>query len=127
MSDYVPARLGQLFSIVEMLEVVAREIAREARRRAEARRPRPKRGATLRPGGETPLWNALAAAIRPRLARRGARALLGRELNLHRARIGEYFGRQSAMPDAERTLELLLWLGRQPPASSAALRQERRR
>ena len=115
MAEYVPARLGQLLEIVEMLDYVARELAREARKRVEARRPRPKRGATLRPSAETPLWNALAAAIRPRLARRGARALLARELDLHRARIGEYFDRKSAMPDAERALELLLWLGRQPP------------
>ena len=73
-----------------------------------------KRGATLRPSHDTPLWNALVSLVGPRLRRRGARTLLARELGLHRARVGEYFKRTSAMPDAERTLRLLVWLSRQP-------------
>jgi len=56
--------------------------------------------------------------VQPNLKKRGQRALLARELGLHRARIGEYFGRKSAMPDAERTLELLIWLGRQAVKST---------
>jgi hypothetical protein len=69
------------------------------------------------------LWNALAALVRPRLRRRGAGALLARELGLHRARIGEYFNRRSTMPDAERTLRLLMWLSRQPPEKRDAVSQ----
>ena len=79
----------------------------------DRRKPRTGRGGTLRPSMETPLWNAVVTIVRPRLRRRGARALLARELGVHRARIGEYFGRQTAMPDAERTLRLLIWLSRQ--------------
>ena len=119
MSEYAPARFANLLAIAETLELVARGIAQEARKRADARRPRVKRGATLRPSAETPLWNALAAAVKPRLRKRGDRALLARELDVHRARIGEYFFDANAMPDAERALQLLVWLSRQPAESRA--------
>lgn len=76
-------------------------------------------GAGSGPAG--PLWNALLALVGPRLHRRGARALLARELGVHRARIGEYFKRWSAMPDAERTLRLLVWLSRQPRQKAKAV------
>ena len=114
MAEYTPARMGQLLEMGGVLETVAQELARAARKRAHNNRKRIKRGATLRPCDETPLWNALVSHVQPRLAKRGARALLARELDLHRARIGEYFFRRTAMPDAERTLTLLLWLARQP-------------
>jgi hypothetical protein len=105
-------RLGIWFEIAGLLERAARELAREARKRGDARKPRSRRGATLRPSLETPLWNALVPMLKRHLNRRGDRALLARELDLHRARIGEYFDTQSAMPDAERTLQLLLWMSR---------------
>lgn len=111
-------RLEFLFSIAEALELAARGLARETEMRLFARK-RPRRGATLRPSVDTPLWNALVAAVGPHLQRRGARALLARELGLHRARMHEYFDRQTAMPDAERALELLLWLSRQPREPNA--------
>jgi hypothetical protein len=113
MKPYTHPRLATLFFIAEFLESAAREMAMEARKRSDARKPKSGRGATLRPSLETPLWNALVTMVQPNLKKRGQRALLARELGLHRARIGEYFGRKSAMPDAERTLELLIWLGRQ--------------
>lgn len=107
--------------MLRVIDALAQELERAMHRRREARRPRIKRGATLRPSDDTPLWNAVAALVRPRLRRRGARALLARELGLHRARIGEFFGgASSAMPDAERTLRLLVWLSHQPPPKSAA-------
>lgn len=59
--------------------------------------------------------------IRPKLRKRGARALLARELGLHRARMGEFFFRRTGMPDAERTLRLLLWLARQPADKNQAV------
>ena len=99
-----------LFEFADILEQAAREMAKEARKTAEARRPRARRGATLRPGPDTPLWNALAEMGRPLLQRRGARAILARELGVHRARVGEYFDKREAMPDAERTLRLFVLL-----------------
>lgn len=112
MPYYTHPKLAALFAGVEILELAAREVAREARKRMDARKPRARRGATLRPSAETPLWNAVARMVKPHLRRRGDRALLARELDVHRARIGEFFDRQSAMPDAERTLQLLIWLSR---------------
>jgi len=120
MGAYYPSKLAGVVALAEIIDAVARELEKEVHRRREARRPRIKRGATLRPSDDTPLWNALVSLVGPRLRRRGTRALLARELGLHRARIGEYFKRQSAMPDAERTLRLLLWLSRQPPDAMQA-------
>jgi len=117
MPPHTHPRLEIWFEIAEILELAARELAREARKRVDARKPRSRRGATLRPSMETPLWNALVPLVKRHLKRRGDRALLARELDLHRARVGEYFDRQSAMPDAERTLQLLIWLGRHTGAT----------
>ena len=114
MTPYLPSQLARLVALAEVIDAIDRELEQVMHTRREARRPRIKRGATLRPGDDTPLWNALISLVGPRLRRRGARALLARELVLHRARIGEYFTRRSAMPDAERTLRLLVWLSRQP-------------
>ena len=66
----------------------------------------------MRPGLDTPLWQAVVRAVRPHLRERGAKALLARELGVHRARVGEFFIKETAMPDAERTLLLLTWLAR---------------
>jgi hypothetical protein len=118
MKPYSFSKLGQVMALAELIDLLAQSLTREMHRRREARRPRIKRGATLRPSDDTPLWNALVALTAPRLRRRGARALLARELDLHRARIGEYFSRRSAMPDAERTLQLLVWLSRQSAATN---------
>jgi len=108
-----PAALRLTTTAIEILAEAARLAAIKG---ATALRPPPKRkarGGTLRPGAETPLWNALVEEVRPLLRKRGTRALLARELAVHRTRITEFFITQHAMPDAERTLELLLWLGRQ--------------
>jgi hypothetical protein len=111
-SGLVDGRLGLLVVIAEVLELSARELLVISRRKWKDLRRRP-RGGTLRPSElETPLWLALAAAVRPHLKKRGSRALLARELGVHRARVTEYFIRGHAMPDAERTLLLLIWLGK---------------
>jgi ribosomal protein L30/L7E len=67
-------------------------------------------GETLRPGAETPLWNALVAQVRPLLKGHGEQAKLARLLGLHRQSIHAYFSAVNRMPDAERTLQLLAWL-----------------
>ena len=112
------ARLNQTLAIGEAVFAAAEVLARIASQQFK-RTPTP-RGATLRPGADTPLWLALVAAIRPQLHRRGAKALLGHELGVHRGRITEFFVQRTAMPDAERTLLLLEWLGRQRAHAHAA-------
>jgi hypothetical protein len=82
----------------------------EDRRRAFRADRRPRQGATLRPGKDTPLWNALVAEVRPHLRRHGTQVNLGRLLGLDRQTIHAYFIARTRMPDAERTLQLLTWL-----------------
>lgn len=108
-----------LFAFVDALDELATELASEARKRAAPRRSRVRRGATLRPGPDTPLWNALATMTQPALQRRGAKATLARELGVHRSRVSEYFSRRASMPDAERALQLLVWLARENRAKAA--------
>jgi hypothetical protein len=91
------------------------EIVRLGARSAHNRyrlRTRRSRGRTLRPGTETPLWNALAAEARRRTRTWGAKVNLGRHLGVPRQRIHEFLKAGSAAPDAERVLELLLWINR---------------
>ncbi len=94
------------------LEAAGVAIARISRRHLKPK-PRRGRGATIRPGVDTPLWLALVARVRPLLRTRGAKILLARELNLDPSRISQFFVTRTASPDAERTLLLLGWLGRQ--------------
>jgi hypothetical protein len=105
-------------AFAELLDLLSRDARASYRRRAA--RPLPG-GATLRPGPTTPLWNRLAAQIRPWLKRRGEKAQLARLLGLHRQAVNEYFASGSRMPDAERTLLLLEWLAarraHRPPPS----------
>jgi hypothetical protein len=69
-------------------------------------------GRTLRPGRETPFWNALRAHLRPHLRKYGSQVNLGRLLGLPRQRINAFVTGGGQMPDAERTLQLLYWLHR---------------
>ena len=101
------SKFGHVLAMGEAVSAAARVLDRVARQKPESS-PIP-RGATLRPGVETPLWRALVVAIHPLLKRRGAKALLAHELGLHRGRITDFFVTQAAMPDAERTLLLLEW------------------
>ena len=73
-------------------------------------RKRPRRGQTLKPGLDTPMWNALVAALVEQFKRRGERVHLARVLGLPRQRVTEMLRSQSILPDAERTLILLMWL-----------------
>ena len=88
---------------------VAQELARIAATQVSARRVR-RRGATLRPGASTPMWNALVQAVRPYLNKRGEKIKLGRILGVPPQRVHDYFVARTAAPDAERTLLLLHWL-----------------
>jgi hypothetical protein len=65
---------------------------------------------TRRPGTETPLWNALAAALRAELQPHGAQARLARHLGIPRQRLRDFLKARARMPDAELTLYLMHWL-----------------
>jgi hypothetical protein len=102
--------------VISQAEAMAAQVAGAFQ--VPARRRGRKGGGTLRPGSETPLWNALRRRIRPHLLRYGQQANLGRLLGLPRQRINAFVTGGGEMPDAERTLQLLVWL--------AAVRQGRR-
>jgi hypothetical protein len=107
--EYTPARLRPLFELADGLADLADAALRSAVREYK-RRHRVSRGATLRPGAGTPLWNELALELRHRLRRRGEKANLARYLGLPRQRVHEFVTAKTAGPDAERTLMLLVWI-----------------
>ncbi len=117
--------LDSLIGLLGDLGVLAVEHAqRSAQRRKDARRPR--RGATLRPGDDTPLWSAVVTKVRPHLAKRGAKANLARVLEVPRQRVHDYFVTGTQMPDAERMIHVLLWLAsRETPEGKAITKSPR--
>jgi hypothetical protein len=99
-------------TLIEELIEAAVVAAREARRKRRLRRDvRPRRGVTLRPGPDTPLWNQLRRNLRPYLRRWGSKAQLARLLGLPRQRLQDTLKAGTASLYAERTLLLLGWLG----------------
>ncbi len=99
--------LGLAEVLLEASIFAASQASRAFRLRSN---PRARRGRTLRPGIETPLWNALRAQLRPHVRRRGSQARLARLLGLPRQRVNAYLTGGREMPDAERVLQLLAWL-----------------
>ncbi|CAM3133079.1 hypothetical protein [Rariglobus hedericola] len=105
----VPPTLRPIAGLLDILaELAVEQAQRSAQRRKDAKRPR--KGATLRPGADTPLWNAVVAQIRPHLRTRGTKTNLARLLEVPRQRVQDYFVSGTQMPDAERMIHLLLWL-----------------
>lgn len=101
--------LRSLCLLADLLSEAATATVSAARRKYEARRYSP-RGATLHPGRQTPLWNELALAVRKSFRRRGDQSRLARYLGLSRQRLHVLLVARAACPDAERTLQLLVWL-----------------
>lgn len=113
MSSY-PTHPGieTLFAVTDEIVFVARELAMAAAKQLPPAKRR-QRGATLRPGPTTPLWNAVVQGVRPHLVRWGEKIKLGRLLGVPPQRIHEYFVAGTATPDAERTLLIIHWLAQQ--------------
>jgi hypothetical protein len=114
-------RLDLHYALAEFIGAAAIDLARHAQKafRVEPRRRPAKGGKTLRPGKDTPLWNALRVQLRPHLKKYGHQANLARLLGLPRQRVNSFVTGGGQMPDAERTLQLLAWLmmvrsGRRP-------------
>ncbi|MCX6937680.1 MAG: hypothetical protein NTU80_07235 [Verrucomicrobia bacterium] len=100
-------------SLVELLgdaAIAAAAMAARATYDATFRRKRgPRR--KVRPGLDTPLWNALAPELRRALLPYGAKARLARHLGIPRQRLQDYLKAGARVPDGEITLRLLHWLG----------------
>jgi len=84
--------------------------AAQLTRKIKPARPRLSRGATLRPGAHTPLWNTLTATAAKLLRKRGDKAHLACVLGISRQRLHLLLTARTACPDAERTLLLLEWV-----------------
>ena len=114
MSVYRDAFFGRCWyidTINESLVAMARESARRRDKQAKQRRRREfRKWQALRPGVDTPLWNALAGAVKAQLRRRGEKVRLARMLGLSRQRFHMLVVAQTACPDAERALLLQIWL-----------------
>ena len=100
-----------VLAVAKLAGVAARKLRSTPRESA--------RGSSLRPGPETPLWNALAAAAAKHLRRRGDKVRLARILGISRQRLHLLLTAKTACPDAERTLMLQDWVearrrGREP-------------
>jgi len=110
--SYLPGDGDPSNNFIELVLRHVIEMAREAPQafRIEARRRTRRGGGTLRPGRETPFWNELRRQLRPHLRKYGNQANLGRLLGLPRQRVNSFVTGGGQMPDAERTLQLLVWL-----------------
>ena len=104
----IPAELA--LALFDAAAVAARTAARAGKLKFA---PRARRGATVRPGSATPLWNEVMKLAQPLLGKRGEKAKLARLLGVPRQRVHEYLKSKSACPDGERTLLLLCWVAAQ--------------
>lgn len=104
----VHPRMRPFIAIIDWLVEAAAESAR--RTAAQRKRRAPKRGLTLQPGPDTPLWNELVRQVAPLLRRRGSKVHLARILGISRQRLHVCLKARTAGLDAERTLLLLAWL-----------------
>ncbi|HVU25533.1 MAG TPA: hypothetical protein VHE13_15500 [Opitutus sp.] len=109
MASPVHPQLQTTLDIAYGLSLAARELLLATAQQLPAPKRR-RRGATVRPGPSTPMWNSLIEAVRQELKRRGEKSKLARILGVPPQRVYDYLQVRSAMPDAERTLLLLLWL-----------------
>jgi len=99
--------------LADILGTAAAHAAATAARATYQAATRKKRGPRhkVRPGLDTPLWNAFAAELRHELLPYGSKARLARHLGLPRQRLHDYIKGGARLPDGETTLRLLHWLG----------------
>ncbi|HZP60515.1 MAG TPA: hypothetical protein VFB27_09350 [Opitutaceae bacterium] len=100
-------RLALPVALATALFDTAASAARKTVRGAVGHR---RRGFTLRPGPDTPLWNELVRQAGPLLHRRGSKAQLAKILGLPRQRLQDCLKTRTACLDGERTLLLLCWI-----------------
>ena len=102
-------RLNQLTPLADGLIAAAQATVAATRKLQRERHPS-RRYSARRPGVDTPLWNELATAAAKAVQRRGEKAKLARILGVSRQRLHVLLTSKSACPDAERALQLLVWL-----------------
>jgi hypothetical protein len=86
--------------------IAVAELAAHGARKLRPSHASAPRGVILRPGPDTPRWNALAKSAAKLLRRRGDKAKLARVLEISRQRLHLLLKAKTACPDADRTLLL---------------------
>ena len=112
-THFIHPAFGGVILVLELLRQGVMAIGdsvekRRARGRKAAREARP--GQALFAGVNTPLWNALALALKSECRKRGDQVKLARMVGLPRQRMNNFLHGKGGLPDAERTLVLLNWL-----------------
>ncbi len=110
MDPYDHPRLKFLDPLALGLEALANAGVRAAKKFKNRHR---RSGQAIAPGPTTPLWNELATECATYLVRHGDKARLARILGLSRQRLHQLLVERTACPDAERTLQLMVWVARQ--------------
>jgi hypothetical protein len=90
----------------EALDDLVKEVWLAARKHARRARLTTTKGAVQ----ESFLWDAVVDLAQPCLKQRGAKAQLARLLGVSRQAIHQHFVSRITRPDAERTLQVLVWL-----------------
>ncbi|HUG13123.1 MAG TPA: hypothetical protein VMM36_19055 [Opitutaceae bacterium] len=90
----------------EAIDFLVNDVWIAARKRARRARLSEAKG----PVQESFLWDALADAGAPYLKRRGEQARLARLLGVSRQAVNQYLISRTSKPDAERVLQILVWL-----------------
>lgn len=91
-----------------LLEETWKNLRKEPHTKKPERRSR--RGWTLKPGPDTPVWNELVRQAAPYLRKRGDKIRLARLLGMTRQRLHQLLVAKTACADAERALLLLAWV-----------------
>jgi len=112
-THFIHPAFGGVILVLELLRLGAMAVGesvekRRARARKATREARP--GQALFAGVNTPLWNALALALKSECRKRGDQVKLARMVGLSRQRMNNFLHGKGGLPDAERTLVLLNWL-----------------
>lgn len=90
----------------EALDYLVNDVWVAARKRARRARLASAKGSVQ----ESFLWDAVVDAAAPHLKRRGEKARLARLLGVSRQAIHQHFVTRRTRPDAEGTLQVLVWL-----------------
>lgn len=116
---YIHPRLKVWLEFAGVLAEVADAGAKQAGRLLRPRRPG--NYATVRPGLETPMWNACVAVLREELKTHGTKVRLARYLGVPKQRVTDYLTNKSRMPDAETLLRILNWLAHKQAGQDISL------
>lgn len=117
--SYIHPRLRIYLELAELMAEAADAGARQAGRLLKPRRAG--NYATVRPGPDTPMWNACVDILRRELKPHGSKVRLARYLGIPKQRVTDYLKNGSRMPDAETLLRILNWLAHKQSGSDITL------